>query len=110
MNLTLAQIKIIAFVVTIIVLILGSYYKGVSDTSQRYETKLLEAQLEISNKLAKVEQQSLLISDSLVKQSEESSKKLDLILRNKRGPLTSVPCTPSTDFVSTWNLINKETK
>ena len=107
---TITQIKIIAVISTIVVLILGSYYKGVSDTSQRYETKLLEAQLEISNKLAKVEQQSLLISDSLVKQPEESSKKLDLILRNKRGPLTSVPCTPSTDFVSTWNLINKETK
>ncbi len=107
---TLNQIKLLAAVISLVVLILGSYYKGVSDTADKYEKKILAAQVELANKISIVEHKSNEIANNIKIQTEEANSKLDSLLKKKRGPLTTTPCAPTLDFSTTWNEINKETK
>lgn len=87
------------------------YYKGYSDASSKHEKDILVALVESNNRLNKVEGLSSGIADLIAATSGSTTKKLDSILsKSKDKPLTSVPCTPSQDFVTSWNELNKVTK
>jgi len=104
-------LKYLAIIGIVILLVSGIYYKGYSDASNKYEKKALVAQVDLANKLDKVEDLSKGIADLIAATSGSTTEKLDSILaKSKTKPLTSVPCTPSADFTASWNELNKVTK
>lgn len=100
-------------IILIIVSLLVSavYYKGYGDAKDKYEKEALVAQIDLGNRISKVEGLSSDIADLIAATSGSTTEKLDTILARPKGkPLTSVPCTPSVDFTTTWNDLNKATK
>jgi hypothetical protein len=104
-------IKYGAIAIIVVVLFGGAYYKGVNDTRLKYELEIKQAQIELANAITKVEQQSNSIADAINANTGITNQKLDNILATSRGKkLTSVPCTPSQDFISAWSEFNATTK
>lgn len=104
-------IKNLVILGAVVSLVLGSYYKGHHDASVAYELENKQAQIDMANKIDRVETISASVAQTLQVATETTNNKLETILLASRGKkLTSVPCTPSVDFSTTWNEFNKATK
>ena len=106
-----ALIKNVAIVVVCVGLLLGCYYKGHHDASVAYELENKQAQIEVANKLAKIEALSASIAQTVQENTSITNQKLDSVLLKYKGKtLTSVPCTPSKEFSAAWSEFNSNTK